>query len=323
MTLETEQPEFDFGDDDDGAQGFFENITGKAEKAAAEATEEVAETPEGEEVVETPETEEPPVEAPETPAEDDEGEVELTYGDDKKKVSVKDIKRLMEAETSITTQTAAVTADRAAAQAVTQRAETALKSMLERAQAAFEPYSKINFLTLAKDPNVTGEVLEQLQKEAQSAYEAVQYFQTELNDVTAKAATANHAQLQKQAGEAVAVLKDVKSPNHIPNFDKPLYDGMMDFATKLGLDPVNVRAITNPAHLKLIHMAMEFQKGKTATETKVAKVIPKPTRVLKPSASSSSTTTSQRATDALTRLRRSGSEEDAADAFMASFRNKD
>jgi hypothetical protein len=302
--------------DDEGAGAFLANLTGEPEEPKEKPEEGASEGEPGEGQGEPEVGSEKPAEGQEEQP-DDEGEVELKFGEEARKVSVKEIKALIESKASLTTRSESITASERAAAERTQRAELALTKMVEKAKAAFEPYAKLNFLVLAKELDTA--TLEQVQKDAQAAYAAVQFYETELNDLTQKAHADAQAANQRAATEALRVINDKTSSSHIPNFSKDTYQSMVDFAAKQGMNRNVVLGLTDPAALKLIHMAMQHAKGQTATASKVAKVVQKPTKVLKPSAASASASTSKKSTDAIARLRRTGSVDDAADAFLAGF----
>jgi hypothetical protein len=311
-------------EDEDGFDAFFSSINPEAaaeedtakktKEAAEEATEAAAEEP--------ADTTETTSEASEDPSEtDDEDEREVTWkqGDAENKAKLKELKAAF-AERSVVAQRAReIEQARVQAASGHQRAHAALNEMLQRAEKAFEPYSKLNMFALAKDPNIDAQTLQQLQSDAQAAFANVQYLKTEL-DANLQAAQHNAQAAQREA--SVAAVKALMDPKTgIEGFGKQLWGDIHDFAVKQGIPSQTVQALTDPAAIKLIHKAMLYDKQKAAAAAAAEKVVvakAQPKRTMK--ASSTTQTTQAPRQDAMRSLRRTGSIEDATDAFAASLR---
>ncbi len=317
MTLEVEN-------DTDGFDAFFSSINPEA-AAEEEAKrprpddEEVADAPAEGAPADAPEaTEEGSQPASEAPDEDDEREVTVKQGDQEHKVKLKDLKATFAEREAIQARAQEVTQAREQASHGHQRAHTALTEMLKRAEAAYAPYSQLNMFALMKDPSVDQATLTQLQADAQAAYANVQYLKTEL-DANLQAAQGNAQAAQREA--AVSALKVLTDPKTgIPGFGEQTWRDISDFAVKQGIPAQTIQALTDPAAIKIIHKAMLFDKQKAAADAAAAKVKTaqaQPTRTMK--ANTGSRTTPAPKQDAMRALRRSGSIEDATEAFAATF----
>jgi hypothetical protein len=107
-------------------------------------------------------------------------------------------------------------------------------------------------------------------------------------------------------------------PAGIEGWNDKVYDDTRSFAISEGLSAEMVNAVTDPAAIKLMHMAMLYKKGlaKVVT-TKVKKVA---TKVVKSSASAAATTAFTKGTVAgkeMKTLKKSGRSEDAVAALEA------
>ena len=280
------------------------------EPAAAASDDAPSETPD-----ETPEAS---TQAPAGADEDDEKEVTIKQGDQEHKVKLKDLKATFAEREAIQARAQEVQQAREQAATGHQRAHTALTEMLKRAEAAYAPYSQLNLFALAKDPNVDAATLQQLQADAQAAYANVQYLKTEL-DQNLQAAQHNAQVAQRDA--AVAALKALRDPKTgIEGFGKQTWQDISDFAVKQGIPAQTIQALTDPAAIKIIHKAMLFDKQKAAADVAAKKITTaqaQPKRTMK--AGNTAETTKSTSKDALRALRRTGSIEDATDAFAASF----
>lgn len=242
----------------------------------------------------------------------DDAEVEIKVGEETKKATIKELKRLYGQEAALTQKSQALAQQRAAADATYTQAHTALQSMTARAAEAFKPYADLDWLVLAQ--RMDTETFQALRQDAAAAEANVKFFETELKGtVTAHQEQARLAH-QEAANECVKAMESPETG--IPGFGQPMYQDMLTFAKAQGFD--GAHQIVRPAVLKMLHMAMSWHKQQTATkvaEAKIAKAPNKPTTVIKPGTSSGNTSRT-----AMQQLRKSGSVDDAADAFMASFR---
>jgi hypothetical protein len=297
----------------------MDNISGK-DKEEPKAPKEPKEPSEADEPAEPVEPAEPKSssEGEEAPAGDegDDDEIELKIGTETKRVKVGELKTLMATRDSVAAEVARTNEARAAANTEASKASTALTKMLERANERYAPYKDLNLLVLSK--SLDEATLVQVQKDMQEAYRDVQFLQSELTAVNTAAQAAQSAAMTQAATEGLARIRDVTSPAHIPNFNTPLYHEIMEFAVSQGMPRALVQSITDASALKLIFTAMKASKGTQAVSATVRPVVRTPTKLLKPTASSGSKTSSTRSST-MSELRKSGSEDAAVAAFMATF----
>jgi len=306
-------------DADDGVAAFLSNLTGEEPKRpSTETQDEATETPQEETGAASEENTEATEEAPKETDPDD-AEIEIKVGDEVKKATLKDLKRLYGQEASLTQKSQKLAEAQRIAEATHTQATAALNALIGKAAERFKPYADMDWLVLSQRMNT--EDFQALRADAAAAQADLTFLQTELDQTVAKQRDAAQAAHRQAAAEAIKVLQDPTTG--IKDFGAPVYNEMLQFASSHGLP--EVAQMTNPHALKLVHMAMLYAKGQKATTTaaeKVTKAVQQATRVLNPKTSSASTTqASATKNSAMRNLRNSGSVEDAADAFLASFRN--
>lgn len=236
--------------------------------------------------------------------------VKIKVGDEEIEASVKDLKRLYGQEAALTKKSQAVAAKAKEAEETGAKYVTALDTLVQRARERAEPYAKIDWLVVAK--NLSDEELSALRTEAQRVFDDVNFFQQELDSVMKGAEQQRIETLQAQAVEAVKVLKE-----EIPGWNEKVYDEIRNFATGAGLDSQIVNNLVDPAAIKLLHMAMLYNKGKQAVTKKTNKT---PKKLVKSTTSAEVTKrviSNKGSDDANAKLRKSGSIDDATDAFLA------
>lgn len=316
-------------DDADSVDAFLGNLTGASKestKAATEVPEGSPKAPEGsntggrpEGVHEAPEAKEGAHEESEAPEDAEEGsedpddaEVEITTGEKTEKARLRDLKDAFRksAETAQARQEADTR--RQAAEAHHTLATTALNKLLERAKTDLEPFNRLDYVVLSKELGTDD--LTQLRQMHQKALENVKYLETELDGAVRNAQTIRAEDFKRAAQACVAALKD--PTNGIPNFGPEVYKDVYAHAAQRGVPPALLNELTDPAAWKIIHDAMMYQRGKQTAQEKAAKVINKPTNVLKPG---SGKAPQSGANKALQALRKSGSPDDAVAAFLANI----
>ena len=233
--------------------------------------------------------------------------------------SIKDLKRLYGQEASLTRKSQEAAQIKQRAEESGQKYVAGLENLLKRAQEQAAPYANINFLALTKDPNVSSDELAALSDAAQKAFDNVRYLETELDGVVRQANEQRQQQLMVAAKEAIKVLTDPKTG--IPGWNEQLYNDIRRFAVDSGMNEQVVNDMVDPTAFKILHMAMQYQKGKTAV-TKTKKVDKTPKRIIKgtPDETIKKSKTSQK-TDAFKRARETGHVDDAAEAFLSRWEN--
>lgn len=272
-------------------------------------TEEAPDAPEDAE-----ETTEEPSEAEEVFATDDH-KVTVKVGDEEHKVAVKDLKRLFGQEASLTKKSQEATEALNRATTEGERAITTLDAMLKRAQDRFEPYKNVDFALAAQRLDEAS--YRQLKADAQAAFADVNFLQSEanvlLNTVRENRSKA-HQEALKKCDEALAADPDTKG------WDSKARDELAAYVISQGLPESFAKSVADPAAIKLIRKAMAHDKGLKAAQTKVkpaAKTAP--TTSVRPGSRDATPAGEQRVKEAMSRLRKSGSADDAAAAFAARF----
>ena len=317
---------------DSGTDEFFKRLVQDAETPSedeedAEETEE-SETDDTEEPEDDSETEESPEDEEEP--EDTEGEEDETEDSDEPEEADEKPKKVVEAsedavvKIKIDGQEASLTRKSQEGAEIKKKAEetavkhvTGLEKLLERAKEQAAPYANINFLALTKDPNVSPEELTALSDAANRAFDNVRYLEQELDGVVQQASQERQQQMMQMAREAIKTLTDPKTG--IPGWNEQMYNDIRKFAVSTGMNEQVVNEMVDPVAFKILHMAMQYQKGKTAV-TKTKKIDKTPKRIIKgtPDEVVKKAKVDPKR-EVFKRLKSSGSVDDAADAFLAQW----
>lgn len=258
----------------------------------------------------------------------DEFKVKFKVGDEEKEVSIGELKRLAGQEAALTRKSQEVATKRKTldTQAATQVA--ALDRLLAAANKRFEPYKNLNFLALAKDPNISGEELSALQEMANAAHSDVRFLTQELGAFQQEIQKQRSAELREQAAETVKVLSDPEKG--IEGFGEKMYGDMMSYAKTQGVTDEALAEIVDPISLRILHKAMLYDRGvatvkketdpKTTSKKKAA-----PKKIVKRISNTESNREvltgdkSDKEKAAMKRLRQTGSMDDVEAAFEARF----
>lgn len=241
--------------------------------------------------------------------------VKLKVDGQEVEASVKDLKRLYGQEASLTRKSQELAATRKTVEDTGAKYVAGLSKLMEQAERDFEPYANLDFLALAKDPDISAEELTALRNEAETRFNRVNFLKSEL-DATVQQAEANRYNLlRQQAVECVKVLEDPEKG--IKGWNSQLYDELRTFAIDQGLDKQVVNELVDPAAIKLLHAAMMYHKGQKAlTDNKITKVNKTPKKIIKTTSSEVSKAATKGPSGAMQKLRKSGSQDDAAAAFL-------
>ena len=247
---------------------------------------------------------------------DDDAVVKIKVDGEEIEAKVKDLKRLYGQEAALTKKSQAVSTKLKEVEETGATYVAALGSLLERAKERAEPYARIDWLVASK--NLTDEELVALRSEAQKAYDDVNFFNQELGAFMNQAQTYRQNMLMEQAKQTVEVLK-----KDIPGWNTKVYDDIRNFAIENGMDRNVINNLVDPVAIKMLHSAMLYNKGKSAATSKINK---SPKKLVKSTTSSEVTKRvigNKGKDDATNRLRRSGSIDDATDAFLARWAAED
>lgn len=247
----------------------------------------------------------------------DDAVVKITVDGKEVEASIKDLKRLYGQEAALTRKSMEAAETKKKAEEAGALHMAGLDAMLQRAQQRFEPYAKLNFLALAKDPNLSAEEFTALHEAAQAAAADVQFIQSEIGNTLETLNKQRHEAMVAQARETHKLLSDPKTG--IEGWSEPLYNDIRKFATEQGLSQQIVDSIVDPVGIKILHMAMSYAKAAKATADKAPKKIDKsPKKIVKGEGSETVRKGKTVTKDAaFKKLQMSGSTDDAADAFLA------
>jgi hypothetical protein len=243
------------------------------------------------------------------------------------------LKRLAGQEASLTQKSQEVATKRKELDTSAATQVAALKVLIERAQKRFEPYSKMDILALSRDPSISNEELTALRDAGTAAQQDVHFLTQELGAFTKALQDQRSKELREQAIETVKVLSEGEKA--IPGFSDKMYGEMMQYASSQGVSNDAISELVDPISLSILHKAMLYDRGaakvkqESDPKTKTNKKVKAPKKIVK-----SITNTDEgkkklkggkgdKEQEALKRLQRSGSDEDAAAAFAARFARDD
>ncbi len=246
----------------------------------------------------------------------DDLDVEIFVGDERHTVSVKELKRLYGQETSLTEKSLELAGMAKRVEEDGARHAVALDRMLQTAKARWQPYAQMDMLDASRtlDP----EAFKQLRKDASEAHENFMFLSQEIDAFLANTQQQHAATLQAQAKEATRVLSDPEKG--IPGWSPQLHKDIRDFAVGSGMDVGLVDSIVDPKIIKILHNAMLYERGKKAVESKIAKKIMAPKKVLKTTLyRSNQGDANTKQSQAKAQLKKTGRMDDAANAFMSNW----
>jgi hypothetical protein len=248
----------------------------------------------------------------------DETYVKVKVGDEEHEVPVKDLKRLWGQEAALTRNSQEVAEQRKTVEADRAKNIAAYDVMLKRTTERADAYRALPWTQLLKDPEVPADQLTALQAEAQKAYDEEAFIKNELDGFMKKVTEDQRTERVKAAKTCITSLTNPESPTYIKGWSNALYNDIRSFGTEMGIDKDTVNSLTDPGAFKILHMAMQFHRGAAKVVTR--KVNKTPTRIVKNSASAPaarSTAKTVTTKTAVAKAKKSGSMEDAANAFLA------
>lgn len=195
--------------------------------------------------------------------EDDESFVKIKVGDQEHEVPVRDLKRVFGRETALTQKEQEVASLRKQTTETLTTVETAFGRMLEQAQARADELAKIDLLDLARTQ--PRGVIDQLKKDIDEAQATVRFLSEGVQQAQADRQRMVIDEIRAQVPRTVAALSDPTSPHHIEGFgtdrQAEVYGGLIDFAAEMGIPREAAATETNPATLKLLHLAKIGQEA--------------------------------------------------------------
>lgn len=240
---------------------------------------------------------------------DDDMITKVKVGEDELEVSVKDLKRLHGQEKSLTIKSQEVATQRKALEDKSLQYEASLQKLMEKAQERYKPYAEIDMLVAAK--TMSDDDFMQLRRESQMAKEDLNFFTQEASQYATQIKNDYQKRLQEEASKSIKVLKE-----RVPDWSQNLYNDVRSYAINQGLQAEVVDTIVEPTAIEMMIKAMRYDQGKKVATQK--RVVRKQKRVLK-SGTSNPTTSKKRQGDAMDKLYKSGSTDDAMNAFMTKW----
>ena len=144
------------------------------------------------------------------------------------------------------------------------------------AQRVIEDYEDFDWIELAKNDHsayVDNKIfLEKYQQRYNEIVEA-------MDEIRVKEDEEKKSKLQEQARGCIAVLE-----KDLPGWGEPLYRQLMEYAVENGASSDDIVNCTDPMVFKVLHKAMQFDKGKATVKAKVKKAVTSPTKVVKATA---------------------------------------
>jgi hypothetical protein len=287
----------------------------------------------------TEDAEEPSEDEEDAEQEDAEDDKEDEGDDDKSTIEIKDdhkfkitvdgqeqeftlgsLKRLAGQEASLTRKSQEAAELRKTVEADQAKNIAAYDVMLKRSTERANQYRELPWTQLMKDPNVPADQLAALQDEAKKALEDEAFLKNELDGFMQKVSADQLKVRQETARECLKAINTPDSPHHIKGWNEALYNDIRAFATEQGLNKEMVNNLTDPGAFKILHMAMQFKRG--AAKVQTTKVNKTPTKIVKNSASAPAARSSSKTVtvkQAASKAVKSGSQDDAINAFEAMF----
>lgn len=196
----------------------------------------------------------------------DETLIELMIDGETKQASVKDLKRLYGQEASLTRKSQEVATKRKEAEEALVNADNTYRTLMERAEARFKPYSELDMLVASR--NLSTEDFTQLRQDAKAAEDDLKFLREEANSFYQTANSNAQAQLQDQAKECSRVLE-----TEIEGWGNDLYNDIRSYAVKQGLPQDQVDKYVDPGVIKILNKARMYDELKATAGTKKAKAV--------------------------------------------------
>lgn len=198
----------------------------------------------------------------------DDTKVEIMVDGEAHQTSIKDLKRLYGMDKSLTRKSQEVASQRKEAEDAISKSQVVFDKLVNQAQERYKAYENIDMLVASKE--MSTEDFSALRKEAQDAYQNLQFL-TEEADSYYGGLKAQQAEMQKTAAvECVKVLQE-----QIPDWSNALYNDIRHYAIAQGLPEDDVNQYVDPAVVLLIHKARLYDEAKKVSTVKKKKAATK------------------------------------------------
>jgi len=246
-------------EDDDGDFDEDEEVSEDDDDTEADPDDETEDTDEDDDEDDEEDTDDKTVEGI-----TDETLIEIMIDGEAKQASVKDLKRLYGQEASLTRKSQEVATKRKEAEEALVNADHTYRTLMERAEARFKPYSELDMLVASR--NLSNDDFTQLRQDAKAAEEDLKFLREEANSFYQNAQGSAQAQLQEAAKECSRVLE-----TEIEGWGNNLYNEIRSYAVKQGLPQDQVDKYVDPGVIKILNKARMYDEMKATAGTKKAK----------------------------------------------------
>ena len=298
-------------EDDDAVEAALAAKFAGADEAPQEnAAVEGAEAPEADEATE--ETSAETEEATETEA-PDEAFVKVKEGDKEHLVKVSDLKRLYGQEASLTRKSQELAEATTRASGETEKAVAIMGALIQKADKHWETmgYDKVDLALAAQ--RLDERAYRQLKSDMEEAHNQRVFLRQEGNALLSQVRE-NREAAHREALKTV----DARVAEKVSGWTAESRKEVVAYAKTQGFPDHMAEGISDPAAIMMIRKAMLFDRGQKAVSEKVKPAAASsPSKTIKPG--STTNTTPDKAKEALRRLKRSGSDDDATAAFLARF----
>ena len=196
----------------------------------------------------------------------DETLIDIMIDGEAKQASVKDLKRLYGQEASLTRKSQEVATKRKEAEEALVNADNTYRTLMERAEARFKPYSELDMLVASR--NLSTEDFTQLRQDAKAAEDDLKFLREEATSFYQTAQSNAQTQLQAQAKECSRVLEQ-----DIEGWGNDLYNEIRSYSVKQGLPQDQVDKYVDPSVIKILNKARMYDELKATAGTKKAKAV--------------------------------------------------
>lgn len=192
---------------------------------------------------------------------DDDAEVEYLVDGETRRASIKSLKRLAGQEASLTRKSQEVATKRKEADDAITKSQVVFDKLLKQARERAKPYQDVDMLVASK--SMSTEDFAQLRKEAQEAFQDLQFLEEEADLYFNDLHTQQQAAMQEAAKECVKVLRD-----EIPEWSNQMYNDIRSYAISEGLPEDQVNQYVDPVVIQILNKARLYDQGKKVATVK-------------------------------------------------------
>ncbi len=249
----------------------------------------------------------------------DDAEVEVVVDGEIRRVAVRDLKRLAGQEAALTRKSQEVAARRKAADEREEASAYALDALIRRAQERVQPYAEIDWLVAAQ--KLSPDELQALRTEARRHYEDYHFLTQEAVRLHDRAKAGRAEALREAAVAALPEIRD-RIAEAGGSWSPETYDRIRTYAIAQGFPQSEVNGWVNPAIIQMVYKASRYDAIKAQGPVKTRAVARSASPVKTTGAPAKANPGSAAADKAMSRLRQTGSVEDAAAAIFARMTSK-